>query len=59
MNFSDFLTLAPKLAPLMPRLIKAVQTLEAMSKSPDVKDAIAVIEEASVIVQAQFKGTPS
>jgi hypothetical protein len=41
-----------KLAPLMPRLEKAFQTVSRIENDPDVKDAIAVGEEALAILTA-------
>jgi hypothetical protein len=49
MNIQDFFAVAPKLLPLMPRIQKAIETLEALEKNAAVQDALAVGEEVARI----------
>lgn len=55
---NDLLAVLPQLVPLLPRLIKAVQTVEKLSIDPDVKDAIAAVEQLAAIFQTQAKRSP-
>lgn len=53
MNFNDLLALLPKIMPLMPRLTKAVTTVERITADPDAQDALAALEELVAILRAQ------
>lgn len=50
MNISDFFTLAPQILPLVPRLEKAIATIQRLEADPEVKDAIAVAKELTQII---------
>lgn len=47
MTIEDVIAAAPEILPLLPRLEKAFATIERVVADPDVKDAIAVIQELS------------
>jgi hypothetical protein len=51
MNIGDFFTLAPKLLPLMPRIEKAIATVQALEKNDAVQDALAVAKEVALIFE--------
>ena len=53
MNFNDLLAILPKIMPLMPRLTKAVGTVERITADPDTQDALAALEELVSILKAQ------
>jgi len=52
MTFEELMVAMPKLMPLLPRLEKAASTFERVMNDPDVKDAIAVTEEAAAILKS-------
>lgn len=56
MDFNDLLAILPKIMPLMPRLTKAVGTVERITADPDTKDALAALEELAAILRAQEAG---
>jgi hypothetical protein len=49
MNIQDFFAVAPRLLPLMPRIEKAIATLQALEKNADVQDALVVCKEVAGI----------
>ena len=53
MNFTDLINLLPKIMPLLPRLTKAVATIEKITADPDVKDALAALEQLGLLLQQQ------
>lgn len=52
MDIAQLFELATKLGPLIPRLEKAVVTVQRLQADPDVLDAIAVAKEAIAVVEA-------
>jgi hypothetical protein len=59
MNIGDFFTLAPKLMPIMPRIAKAIATIEKLMNDPEIKDALSVAEEVATILNTLSpKGNP-
>ena len=53
MDFNDLLAILPKIMPLVPRLTKAVGTVERITADPDTQDALAALEELVGILRAQ------
>ena len=51
MNFTDLINLLPKIMPLLPRLTKAVNTIEKVTADPDVKDALLALEQLMALFQ--------
>lgn len=51
MDMPQLFKLATSLAPLVPRLEKAVETVQKLQGDPEVQDAIAVIKEAIAVVE--------
>jgi hypothetical protein len=51
MNFGDFITLAPKILPLLPQIEKAIQTAQKIIADPDVKAALATAAQVGQIIQ--------
>jgi hypothetical protein len=51
MNFTDLINLLPKIMPLLPRLTKAVNTIEKVTADPDVKDALLALEQLMALLQ--------
>jgi hypothetical protein len=51
MNFADFLTLAPKLLPLVPEIEKAIATAQKIQNDPDVKAMLATAAQIAQILQ--------
>jgi hypothetical protein len=51
MNIGDILTLAPQIIPLMPRIQKAIATVQRLEADADVKDALALGNEIAQIIE--------
>ena len=51
MNLETIWVLGPKLMPLMPRISKAIATIERLMNDPEVKDALAVAEQVSTMLK--------
>lgn len=51
MTLEELISLAPEIVPLLPRIEKAVSTIERIVSDPDVKDAIAVGQQLLAIVE--------
>lgn len=56
MNFTDLINLLPKIMPLLPRLTKAVTTIEKITADPDVKDALLALEQLMALLQPKQIG---
>jgi hypothetical protein len=56
MNFTDLINLLPKIMPLLPRLTKAVNTIEKVTADPDVKDALLALEQLMALLQPKQIG---
>lgn len=52
MNIGDFFTLAPKLLPLLPRIEKAIATVQRLEADHDVQDALAIAKEVVQIFES-------
>jgi hypothetical protein len=57
MNLFEAISLAPKILPLMPRIEKAIDTVQRLMADPDVKDALAVGAEVAKILDEQKSST--
>lgn len=56
MNVGDMFSVLPKLLPLMPRIEKALATVQRLEADPEVQDALAVAKDvAEVFIAAGLK----
>ena len=51
MTLGDAFTLAPKVIPLVPRIERAIATVQKIMADPDVKDALALFAELGKIIE--------